>query len=722
MRVIVSFLLLFVLFTVPTDLTSAASNVERLSGSDRFEVAAKVSQKGWQNADTIIIANYVAFADALSAAPLAFQVNGPILLSRNNTLTATTKEEIRRLKPKKAIIVGGNGSVSDKVINEFKSMNIKTERIGGKDRYEVALNISKKLKDSDTAIITNGLVFSDALTIAPYAAKNGFPILLTAKDSIPAFTTEALKGKTQRIVIGGEGSVGKKVYETIGAQQRIGGKDRYEVAANIATQFTSSNDHTFIATGLTFADALTGSVLAAKNNVPLLLTRPDRLPKETYNVIKQQFITNYNILGGPGSIQDKVIKNDLPAANTHSIEGYSEKISFFPGETIDLRVHAPEGKFSIDFMRFGKEQKLLHQVQNIPGKAQHYFSDAYKEGVMWTSSYQFTIPKDWETGMYAARLYDQAKEFYVTFIVKDKNPSENDIAVLASTNTWQAYNSWAGKSLYSNEYINGANQPVSYVSFNRPNPGATPLGDEGHLANGERHILSWLEQNNHNYDMLSDHDFHENPDILKPYKILIISTHSEYWSTTMYNGLEKFLNQGGNLLYLSGNGVYWKVAIKDDKIEVKRDGSKHTLSNEAGGLFYTSGSPESALLGVGYRHTGFSVPAPYKVIDSNHWIFKNTDVQNGDLIGQVGLNTTRQSTGGASGWETDQVDQFTPSNYNLLAQGTNTVGKGADMIYYDHPGGGGVFSVGSITFGGSLIIDPTLSTMVNNVINKFQSE
>jgi len=721
MRVIVSFLLL-VLFFLPTDLISAASNVERLSGADRFEVAVEVSQKGWQNTDTVIIANYVAFADALSASPLAFRENGPILLSKNDTLTATTIEEIQRLKPKKAIIVGGTGSVSDQVMNELKSMNIETERIDGKDRYEVALNISKKLKDSDTAIITNGLVFSDALTIAPYAAKNGFPILLTTKDSIPAFTKEALKGKSKRIVIGGEGSIGKKVYESIGAQQRIGGKDRYEVAANIATQFKSSNELAFIATGKTFADALTGSVLAAKNNVPLLLTLPDRLPKETYNIIRQQYITNYIILGGPGSVQEKIIKNDLPSANTHSIEGYSEKISFFPGETIDLRVHAPEGKFSVDFIRFGEEQKLLHQVQNIPGKSQHYFSDAYKEGVKWTSSYQYVIPKDWETGMYAARLYDQSKEFYVTFILKDKNPSEKDIAVLASTNTWQAYNNWAGKSLYSKVNINGTNQYLTYVSFNRPNPGATPIGNEGHLANGEKHILSWLEQNNHKYDMLTDYDLHENPDVLSSYKTLIISTHSEYWSTPMYNGLKKFLNQGGNLLYLSGNGVYWKAAIKGDKIEVKKDGSRHTLSNEIGGLFYKTGSPESSLLGVGYRHTGFSVPAPSKVIDSSHWIFKNTGVRNGNMIGKIGLNSIKGSTGGASGWETDQVDQFTPSNYILLAQGTNSVGKGADMIYYDHPGGGGVFSVGSITFGGSLIIDPTLSIMVNNVINKFQSE
>jgi hypothetical protein len=41
------------------------------------------------------------------------------------------------------------------------------------------------------------------------------------------------------------------------------------------------------------------------------------------------------------------------------------------------------------------------------------------------------------------------------------------------------------------------------------------------------------------------------------------------------------------------------------------------------------------------------------------------------------------------------------------------------MTYFTHPGGGGVFSVGSITFGGSLAIDPVLGRMLRNVFARF---
>jgi hypothetical protein len=98
-----------------------------------------------------------------------------------------------------------------------------------------------------------------------------------------------------------------------------------------------------------------------------------------------------------------------------------------------------------------------------------------------------------------------------------------------------------------------------------------------------------------------------------------------------------------------------------------------------------------------------------------HWIFDGTGVEKGSLIGESGLNM-----GGASGWELDKIDRWhKPPGLVHLAKGTNAGRCGADMTYFLHPGGGGVFSVGSITFGGSLAIDPVLSRMLKNVLAKF---
>jgi hypothetical protein len=58
-----------------------------------------------------------------------------------------------------------------------------------------------------------------------------------------------------------------------------------------------------------------------------------------------------------------------------------------------------------------------------------------------------------------------------------------------------------------------------------------------------------------------------------------------------------------------------------------------------------------------------------------------------------------------------------PANLVLLARGANAGGFGADMTYYETPAGGRVFSVGSISFGGSLADDSVLQQIVSNVLN-----
>ena len=103
--------------------------------------------------------------------------------------------------------------------------------------------------------------------------------------------------------------------------------------------------------------------------------------------------------------------------------------------------------------------------------------------------------------------------------------------------------------------------------------------------------------------------------------------------------------------------------------------------------------------------------SPYRVDTASHWVFEGLGLKNGDLIGEKGING-----GAASGWEADQVrDEWSPENITVLARGINPLdfmpdgesavypdeaydwdgSGGAHMTYYDHPGGGGVFSVGS---------------------------
>ncbi|TCS83344.1 cell wall-binding repeat-containing protein [Tepidibacillus fermentans] len=298
------FFILFSTYSFAQELT-----VDRLAGKDRFETAVEVSKKGWSSADTVILAHYNGYADALTATPLAYKQNGPILLTETNRLTPVTKSEIQRLHAKNVIIVGGDGVVSPTVANELKNMNINVKRLGGKDRFDTALQIAQQLGTVDTSIIAYGRNFPDALTIGSYAAQNGYPILLVEKDTIPTKTAEALREKNikKTIIVGGPGVISSNVYNKIPSPRRIYGNDRFGTAVAVVKNLNMSTAKMYIATGMNFADALTGAVLAAKENAPLLLTYKDKLPTETLNLIKEKKVTTFTILGGTGVVSNTLL-------------------------------------------------------------------------------------------------------------------------------------------------------------------------------------------------------------------------------------------------------------------------------------------------------------------------------------------------------------------------------------------------------------------------------
>lgn len=308
-NIILIFCLMFLVFF--GDKGSAAELPKRIGGKDRFEVAVKLS-KEWKQSNTVILANYKAYADALAAGPLAYKENAPILLTQTNRLTYITKNELKRLRPKKVIIVGGAGSISINVEREIKAAGIPLlERISGKDRFQVAENIAVRLGSWKKAVIAYGLNFPDALAVAPYAARNQLPILLAKQNEMPATTIKLMKQKGVKatIIVGGEGSVSRRVAQQLPSPTRIGGKDRFEVAANIARKYFPTSGSAYLATGMSFADALTGSVLAAKQNAPILLTAPNFVPEKTLSFFEEHLIKDYLVLGGTGSVNETLVSD-----------------------------------------------------------------------------------------------------------------------------------------------------------------------------------------------------------------------------------------------------------------------------------------------------------------------------------------------------------------------------------------------------------------------------
>ncbi|MHA7139617.1 cell wall-binding repeat-containing protein [Rossellomorea arthrocnemi] len=283
---------------------------KRLAGSNRYATAVQISKEGWDESSTVLLARGDSFADALAGVTLAHEKDAPILLTGKSSLSAETKKEIERLQADEVVLLGGASAISLEVEDELHSLQLNTKRISGKDRYDTARLIAEELSlKPKTVIIAYGKNFPDALSIAPYAARMGYPILLTDKDSLPNATRSFMENITDTIVVGGEGVVSNSVLSGLPAPKRIGGKNRFETATKVFKELNGSSTTFFIGNGYGFADSLTGSVLAAKHQAALLLVDKDRVPVETKEVFNTYDIEDFTVLGGKAVIQDEVIYN-----------------------------------------------------------------------------------------------------------------------------------------------------------------------------------------------------------------------------------------------------------------------------------------------------------------------------------------------------------------------------------------------------------------------------
>ncbi len=277
-------------------------------------------------------------------------------------------------------------------------------------------------------------------------------------------------------------------------------------------------------------------------------------------------------------------------------------------------------------------------------------------------------------------------------------------------------------------------------------------------------LVDWLNARGYRYDVITDEDLHqEGLALLRPYKVIVTGTHPEYWSGAMLDAMEEYLATGGRLMYLGGNGFYWVTTYHPEKphlIEVRRaeSGSRawqarpgeyyHSTTGERGGLWRNRGRAPQKLVGVGFSAQGFDESSYYRRMSDGfderaRFIFEG--VGRDEPIGDFGL-----VGGGAAGSEIDRYDLTlgTPPGAMLLAAseghsdnyphvveeimfmypgvgGTQDPAVRADMVYFTTPGGGAVFSTGSISWCGSLShngYENNVSRITANVLERFMSD
>lgn len=252
-----------------------------LAGEDRYKTATAVSNEGWKSAKEVVIVNSSKVADALSATPFVTQKDAPILLSKKDTLGEDTKAELARLKAEKVYIIGGENSVSQKVVEELKAMKIAVDRIKGEDRYDTSLEVAKaidKMKNiEEVAVVSGNKGLPDAISVAPAAGDKNMPVILSATDSLGK-SEEWIKsqGIKKSYVVGGV--VSDKVMNKLPNAEKIAGEDRHETNSKVINKFYSEVEveNVFYAkSGMSnkdhLVDALAVGPLAAKKDSPVVI-------------------------------------------------------------------------------------------------------------------------------------------------------------------------------------------------------------------------------------------------------------------------------------------------------------------------------------------------------------------------------------------------------------------------------------------------------------------
>ena len=292
---------------------SAATTNEQLVGADRADTAVKISKDGWKSAETVILVNDSAIPDALTATPLAYAKNAPILLTAKGGLTKATANEIKRLGAKDVIMIGGDAVLPAKIENELKALKVKTDRVKGSTREETALAIAKRLdgiKDISEIAVVNGTTgLADAVSVAAAAAEKGMPILLAnPKSGLSAvekfINSESIKTS---FVIGGDEAVSDEAIAKLPGKQRIEGSDRNDTNAKVIEKFYADKelDNLYLAKdGMEnsgqLIDALAVGALAAKNGAPVLIASK-KLNANQVNVVNTKKIATITQVGGEGN-------------------------------------------------------------------------------------------------------------------------------------------------------------------------------------------------------------------------------------------------------------------------------------------------------------------------------------------------------------------------------------------------------------------------------------
>jgi hypothetical protein len=353
--------------------------------------------------------------------------------------------------------------------------------------------------------------------------------------------------------------------------------------------------------------------------------------------------------GTPSSIWN------IQGAGSSDIQGFATDMSVNAGSPIQFKIDTTATTYRIDIYRIGYYNgdgaRKVDTITAPVAQAQPSCTTDADTGLVdcgnWAVSATWTVPADAVSGVYIAHLVSEtgpAGESHIPFVVRN-DASHSAVLFQTSDTTWQAYNQYGGKSLYTGGP--GTNPDRAYkVSYNRP---FTTRGDgfQDAFFNAEYPMVRWLERNGYDVSYMSGVDSDRFGSLIKNHRIFLSVGHDEYWSGAQRANVEAARDAGTtNLAFLSGNEVFWKtrwessiagpptgnrtlVCYKDTHSGMKIDpglGLWTGTWRDPDGAPWGGGKPENALTGQLFRvnagTTAITVPAAY-----GKWpLWRDTDI------------------------------------------------------------------------------------------------
>ncbi|PYQ62580.1 MAG: hypothetical protein DMF58_01390, partial [Acidobacteria bacterium] len=256
----------------------------------------------------------------------------------------------------------------------------------------------------------------------------------------------------------------------------------------------------------------------------------------------------------------------ITGSGDSTIQGFATDISYNAGATAQFKITTAASAYHIDIYRLGyyggngaRKVATIANTSTTKTNQAACLSDD-NTGILdcgnWSVSATWPIPANAVSGIYIARLVreDTNGASHIVFVVRN-DASHSDLLFQTSDETWQAYNSYGGNSLYV-----GAGGRAYKVSYNRPFNTADN-NQESWLFGPEIPMVRWLEANGFDVSYFTGMDSDRRGNLIRNHRVFFSVGHDEYWSGGQRANVEaaRDANPGVNLAFFSGNEVFWKT-------------------------------------------------------------------------------------------------------------------------------------------------------------------